>query len=141
MKHRMQGVTLIELMVVVAVLAIIASIAIPSYRSYLLRAQRSDATSVLLRVRVAQEKFFLQNNSYTSQLGPAGLKLTGADGTTMASENGYYTIDFTAQTGTTFTVRATAVGGQQRDSNCTTFTINEQGTRTTSPGNLATCWR
>ena len=37
------GFTLVELMIVVVVMAIIAAVAIPSYRNYTLRAQRSEA--------------------------------------------------------------------------------------------------
>ena len=80
-----QGFTLIELMIAVVVIAILAAIAVPSYRSYVLRAQRTDATSALLRVRNAQDKFFLQNRRY---MDPAGVTAGGLD----ASERGYYTI-------------------------------------------------
>ena len=80
-----QGFSLIELMIVVLVIAIIASIAVPSYRSYVLRAQRTDATSALLRVRSTQEKFFLQNQRYMTPAELAALALN-------ASEHGYYTI-------------------------------------------------
>jgi type IV pilus assembly protein PilE len=141
MQQRMRGVTLIELMIVVVVLAIIASISIPSYRGYMLRAHRSDATAALLRIRVAQEKFFLQNNAYTNELGPAGLRLRPDAGTSMTTENGYYTVDFQAQTANSYTARATAIGGQTRDTDCTVFTITDQGMRATSPGTLANCWR
>src|SRR5205823_3769710 len=63
--HRMRGMTLIELMVVVAIVAILASLAVGSYRRYVLRANRTDATSALLRIQVGEEKYFLQNNAYT----------------------------------------------------------------------------
>src|SRR5438477_12999917 len=63
--HRMRGMTLIELMVVVAIVAILASLAVGSYRRYVLRANRTDATSALLRIQVGEEKYFLHNNAYT----------------------------------------------------------------------------
>jgi type IV pilus assembly protein PilE len=40
---KMRGVTLVELMVVIAVIGTLAAIAIPSYRRYLIRSQRSEA--------------------------------------------------------------------------------------------------
>src|SRR5687767_6796375 len=82
-RRAMRGITLIELMIVVVIVAILAGIAIPNYRAYTLRAQRTDATSALLRVGSAQEKFYLQNNTYTSNL-----TLLGIAGT----ERGYYTL-------------------------------------------------
>ena len=143
MKHRTQGITLIELMVVVAVLAIIASIAVPSYRSYLRRAQRADATAELLRVRTAQEKFFLQNGRYADEdefdnpLAAGGLGFSGV------SEHGYYTIalDPATLTNTTFDAIATATGGQVDDAPCQTFMIDEAGVRDSDPGAITTCWK
>jgi type IV pilus assembly protein PilE len=137
--HGARGVTLIELMVVVVILAIIVSIAVPSYRSYIRRAQRADAKAELLRVRGAQERFFLQNNFYADQAALDALGLTGA------SEHGYYNIDLPNVTKMTFTARAVATGVQLEDGACRTFTIDEQGQRlaTNSSGadNTQTCWR
>ena len=135
----LRGVTLIELMVVILVLSIIVSIAVPSYRNYIRRAQRSDATAELLRVRTVQEKFFLQNNFYADQAQLAALGLIGP------SEHGHFLIDLPNVTKTSYTARAIATGGQTEDAPCRTFTVNEQGVRaaTTSGGvdNTATCWR
>jgi len=70
---RPRGVTLVELLTVVAVLAILSTIAVTAYRSHVVRTNRTDATATLLRVQVAQEKYFLQHNVYadnvTTQLG------------------------------------------------------------------------
>ncbi len=142
MRPSMRGFTLVELMVVILILGIITSIAVPTYRNYVLRANRVEATGALLRIRAAEEKFFLQNNNYTGELGLTGLRLTNVNGTSMTTDNGRYTIDFqVAPTINGYTARATAIGAQQKDTNCTTFTITDQGVRTTSPGNLATCWK
>ena len=140
MKHRMQGVTLMELMVVVAVVSIIASVAVPSYRGYLRRAQRADATAALLQLRQAQEKFFLQNGQYadTAQLDAAP---PGGLGLSTTSEHGHYTIALNRPTTTTFTATATASGGQVDDAACQSFTINEMGVRGSSPNGITTCWK
>jgi len=74
-KRNQTGVTLLELMTVVLVIGILSAIAIPSYRQYTMRAQRSDATAALLRIASAQEKFYLQNNTYTTTVGAGGLNL------------------------------------------------------------------
>lgn len=148
-RARERGVTLVELMIVVVVVAILASIAVPSYRSYLLRAQRTDATSQLLRIRTAQEKFFLQNNAYATAgqmtaAPPAGLGLDAI------SEHGYYDLTVAipdpARPGVvSYLATATARGAQVNDQQCQTFTVNDLGTKMAMDGastnTTATCWR
>lgn len=143
MKRHQHGVTLLELMTVVVILGILASIAVPSYRGYIMRAQRSDATAMLLRVAAAQEKFYLQNNTYTSALtGANSLNLGSAN-----SEHGWYSVGIVAgSTGniaSSYLATATVVSGQAqaKDTNCQTFTIRETGERGSSPSNMAACWR
>ena len=51
---RINGFTLIELMIVVAIVGIIAAIAYPSYRDSVMRAQRSDAMATLARLSAAR---------------------------------------------------------------------------------------
>ena len=70
MRKTNRGFTLIEAMVVVVIIAIMASIGIPSYRQYMMRAQRADGTGALLRMASAQEKFYLQNNRYAGETFP-----------------------------------------------------------------------
>jgi type IV pilus assembly protein PilE len=147
MRSRERGVTLLELMAVVVIIGILASIAIPSYRSYLLRAQRSDATAALLRVAAAQEKFYLQNNTYA---GDALLAKAPPDGLGIATtEHDYYTLKITKEDNLTvdFVVSATAKsdGAQGKDSQCVTFTIDQAGTRKAvdkaDVDTTGNCWR
>jgi type IV pilus assembly protein PilE len=144
-----RGFTLVEMMIVVLVLAIIASIAVPSYRSYVVRAQRSDATATLLKIRTAEEKFFLQNTTYTTEFGPAGLRMMPGATTTLTTENGYYTVQVAipdptpGATPQSFLVTATPVAGgpQASDAKCTSFSLNSDGLRNSSPSPIATCWK
>ncbi|HTP40025.1 MAG TPA: type IV pilin protein, partial [Steroidobacteraceae bacterium] len=93
-----RGVTLIELMIVIVVLSILTSIAVSNYRRYALRANRTDGTMALLRIQVAQERFFLQNNAYAQTMTqvtaapPNGLGITL--GTGNVTTGGYYVISF-----------------------------------------------
>ena len=137
MRNRMKGVTLIELMIVVVVVAILASIAIPSYRSYVLRSHRVEAKTALLQLAAAQEKFYLQSNTYAansalSTAPPAGLGLPAT------TKNGWYTITIDNATAATFSATATAVGTQTQDSDCATFTIDALGVKGGGPA--TTCW-
>ena len=139
-----RGFTLIELMIVIGVVAILTTIAVASYRTYVLRATRTEARMALLAIQVAQEKFFLQNNQYAQTLAttiaapPAGLGVAlDAAGVTTG---GHYTVSYTAATANTYTVRAVATGTQTSDkAACLTFTINDQAVRT--PADASGCWR
>src|SRR6266699_1257679 len=135
-QHRMRGVTLIELMVVVAIVAILSSLAVGSYRRYVLRANRTDATSALLRIQVAEEKFFLQNNAYTTDVSATGLNVGSP------TPNGFYNLAVVGAPAiaTSFKATATATGTQTQDTSCQTLTIDDQGRRTSAPS-TPDCWR
>ena len=134
----MGGMTLIELMIVVTILGIMAAIAIPAYRGYSERAQRTEAKNALNVLYTNQERFRLTNNTYTNNL--AALGFPGG-----CSEYCVYTLDFTVAPDTlTYTARAqpTAGGGtngvnQTRDDACSWFTINAQGVRAAENND---CW-
>lgn len=132
MKRTQLGVTLIELMIVVAVVAILAAIAYPSYRNQIIKSHRAEAKTELLEIQVAQEKYFLQNNQYGS-LVDLGLS-TGAD---YLTPNGYYKISFTEQSATAYTVKATGQGSQADDATCGDFTISSTGVKTPTTSG---CW-
>lgn len=135
---RMGGVTLVELMIVITILGTLAAIAIPAYRGYAERAQRTEGKAALLRLQANQERWYLSNNTYTNDLTALGF----AGG---CSDNCVYTLDFTVAADTTgYTARAqpTAGGGtngvnQTRDEDCSWFTINNRGVRDAEDDS---CW-
>jgi type IV pilus assembly protein PilE len=135
-----KGFTLVELLITIVVVGILASIAVPSYRNYVMRAQRTEAKAALLRIQAAQEKYYLQNNKYTKDLSDTGLKLGDK------SENGYYTlnVDFDGVLGDQSFI-AFAIPGdnspQKKDKDCLAFIINDRGARWGEPGGLDKCWR
>ena len=148
MSKRQTGMTLIELMIVIIVLGIIVAVGIPSYRDYIIRANRVDATTALLRLTANQERFYMQNNTYASnaQLAaalPAGLGIAGTD-------HGFYNLAIAAAAGglaVGYTASATVVVGESQgsDTDCWVYTVNEMGLRTaTTQGaadNTTVCWR
>jgi len=147
-RNTQSGVTLIELMTVVVIVSILASIAIPSYRSYLIRTQRTDAKTALLQLRAAQEKFYLQNNRYTNEVTKPVAEL--GLGLRDTSDNGLYQIAVTLGTvvapmsDQAYTATATPVPerGQKDDTKCLTLTLNDVGLRGSSgPGGTDYCWR
>ncbi len=70
MKHyrnwlRQRGVTLMELMIVVVIVGILSAVAIPSYRRYMVRVKRVDATRELLSLAQRLERCYTRTNDYT----------------------------------------------------------------------------
>jgi type IV pilus assembly protein PilE len=140
MRERVRGFTLIELMIALVIVAILAGIAVPSYRNYVLRSHRVEATAALLKVAAAQEKFYLQNNTYTDNVGDvAGLGYSTTDDTDkFDTESGWYEIKVTAADNEVFTLTATAKGDQVNDSKCASFTLESSGAKSATTDE---CWK
>jgi type IV pilus assembly protein PilE len=115
-----------------------------------LRAQRSEATAALLRLAAAQEKFYLQNNTYTTAIsGANSLNLFTSGNST---EHSWYQLNIAASgaaggIAVGYTATATAVSGQPqfKDKDCRSFTITETGqrgaTKADTTSNATACWR
>ena len=140
LRQHQRGVTLIELMVVVVIIAILAMIAVPSYRQYTIRAQRTEAKTALLQLAANQERFYLQNNTYSNDL--AALGFPGG-----ASENGVYTLNVPLANTQAFQATATPTPGggingrdMTVDGECAQFNLNSQGLKTANPDPNNVCW-
>ncbi|MGH7172695.1 MAG: pilin [Gemmataceae bacterium] len=66
MKSVQKGFTLIELMIVIAIIGILAAIAIPAYQNYTIRAQVSEANSIIGGVETAFDECYANKGSATS---------------------------------------------------------------------------
>lgn len=118
MKNQL-GITLIELMIVVAVLAIISAIAIPAYRGYITTSHKAECQTEAAAIKLAQEEYFLQNNAYfDSSAGTTRADIQNASGNLYqgAAENYtncIYTVTSTAATVYNITVTGTgALSGE-----------------------------
>jgi len=118
-----KGFTLIELMMVVAVIAIIAAVGYPSYGSYVIRTNRSVAQQFMMNIANRQEQYLLDARAYTATIGSGGLNLAAP-----AELATRYTFAVAIDAGPppTYTITATAIGGQATDGN---LTLNSLGVK------------
>ena len=138
MQAKQRGLTLIELMVVVAVMAILASIAYPLYTNQTQKSRRADAKIALESIAMAEERFYTINGRYAATLSSLQVSTEIQGG---ASDQGYYDISVAYDGGDSQTFVATAEaasgGSQSGDSACAEFEINQSGEKTATG---AKCW-
>ena len=99
MYRKIRGITLIELMIVVVIIGIMAMIAYPNYSQFVARAKRTEAKAALLKIATNQERFYLQNNSYTTDMMQLGFPV----GAALISDSDSYSISVTAADANNFT--------------------------------------
>ena len=139
MRTRQKGLTLIELMIVVAVMAVIAAIAYPLYTNQTQKARRADAKVALETIALAQERYYTVNGGYAASLASLQVSTDIQGG---SSEEGFYTLTLTGG-GQTFSAsaEASATEAQGADrANCTTFTLDSTGTKSATGGASSKCW-
>ncbi len=88
MKLKQTGITLIELMIVVAIIAILGMVAYPSYMDSVRETRKSDGIAMINKVRQAQNRFFMNNLTYTTDLTDLGFSASS----NVPSEKGYYKV-------------------------------------------------
>lgn len=67
--RRNSGITLIELMMVLAIMAILVAVALPSYQRYQVRGIRSQGQQFLMDLAQSQEQFFVDQRQYAIDIG------------------------------------------------------------------------
>lgn len=127
-RKRIMGFTMIELMIAIGVLTLLVTIAVASYRSQGLRANRTNAVDELLRQAASQQRQFSNNNQYNAAVP------------NFLTDSGSYQIQTNVPAGgLTYTLSAVPQGNQANDS-CGTLQINNVGQKTSSAGDDKRCW-
>lgn len=84
-----KGLTLIELIIVLAIISILALVAIPGYIGQQTRAARAEAFTNLESLRLLEEQFFAENGAYTPDLGACAADNPGNIATIQGSLPGF----------------------------------------------------
>jgi len=126
-----RGMTMIELVIVVAIVGILMTIAVPSYRNYTLRVHRTEAIRMLLQVSMCQERLAASRGAYdTSRCRPV-------------SAQHRYQITYSEPDSQDHTYVAMAVpNGAQLADPCGSLILDQSGKRDVSALNVSVtkCW-
>lgn len=139
---REAGVTLLELMMVVAIISILAAIAYPSYRNQIMKSNRTEAKAALSGLAQTLQRCYTQTQKFAATTGVQACNTAFP----VVTERGLYSISISpALTATTpdqtYTLTATPQGSQASDTRCGDLTLTDANVRGRSgSAPLADCW-
>jgi type IV pilus assembly protein PilE len=136
---RQHGFSLVELMIAVMIVGILAGFAVPSYLESTRKANRVNAKKAVLEAVARQETYRAQTLGYGRDMINLGYSTNP-----YVTPDGLYSVAVTSAlpaTGraTSFTITATALGEQVKDS-CDGFALDNIGNKTVSEGSVVDCW-
>jgi len=118
-----QGITLIEVMIVVAIIGVLAAIAYPSYQQYVLKSKRTDMMSEMQNIATQIQTNKLAQGTYSNDV------VAGLGGNYPAQGNALYQVTFTPDPLTSnWAIVATPEAGAQMASDGT-LSLDFQGTK------------
>lgn len=130
--RRQSAFNLIEVMIAIAIVAIIVGLAVPSYRSFVIRTNRVEGIDGAMASMICQERIYSRFNAYdATECGPG------------PTANGLYVVSIVTQNANqNVTITATPQGSQSDDS-CSALALNEKGIKTANGSSGAAsekCW-
>ena len=143
---RQHGITLMELLIVVAIISMIAAFAYPSYTEYVVRTKRTAATTTLLQIADRQQQFWMDNKRYADDLTDLGYGgnpywVSDQGNSVVAGDSdAVYVFGLVNVTPTAYVAFGVPVNQQQvRDTKCGAMTVDQAGARR-SYGTENNCW-
>lgn len=115
---KINGFTLLELLIVLAITSILLTLAYPSYNNYVLKSHRAEALAALALDQVTLERCYEQAFRYNGTC--PGLLAFPHNST-----RNYYRIALSNVSATSFTLTATPIGNQALDSMCSSMSIDQ----------------
>lgn len=127
------GMTLIELLIVVAIVGILAAIAGPTWNDQVIKSRRADARNTLLAAQIEQEQYRANNLTYATSMSAMGM------GSFDSTSRDYYRLEVVSADATGFLITATPNGNQTNDSTCNVFAVRQTGPEHSGYAALS-CW-
>ncbi|MDO9451468.1 MAG: type IV pilin protein [Stagnimonas sp.] len=162
-RHAERGFTIIELLIVIVIISILVALAVPSYREYVMRTNRTVAKAALQELATRQESYAVDHKGYAVNFDRLGIAGSGAatvayvtSGGTLSRNSADALYSFALNSDTAGTMSTCALQGSpsrlgfrisaapvvaSTDSRCGTLCVGSNGDRGASAGVAAECWR
>lgn len=126
-KNKHKGFSLIELLIAIAVVGILAAVALPSYQDSVRRGNRGDGQAALLEASSRMERYYYDNNAYTTDLTDIGYTSSNS----VATSEGHYLMSVSAPTAgcpiaTCYAIEVVAQNSQAADGNLSVNSMGEK---------------
>ena len=118
-----RGVTLIELLVTIVIISILAAIAVPSYRQYIIRSNRSAAKAAMMDLANREQHLLVATRAYADT---AALQASGYVLPEEVSQNYTWSVTLTGPSPPSFLITLTPIGAQIEDG---ALTLDSEGRR------------
>ena len=129
MRTKQSGITLIELLIVIVVIGVLAAVAYPSYQEQVRKTKKTDGIAMINKVMQAQERFFMNNLTYTNDLQLLGFSAAN----NVPSDKGHYLVSAAACAGdiaACVNITTDAQGAQDTgDDDEDNLSLNSQGVK------------
>ncbi len=126
-----QGFSLLELVITVGLIAVLLTLAIPSYRDYVIRANRTAAIEAIMTAAACEERIYSRTGAYIY------------DNTCKTTPKGYNQLNIAnLNTGQGFRIIAVPNGSQATDK-CKNLRLDHTGRKSLAGGPTKTvdqCW-
>ena len=136
------GFSLLELLISLSLIAILSSWVLPGYQSFVYQARRSDATTSLLALQLAVERYRMSCSQYPTRLD----NQTTCDAATSAQADGLHSLKASDKSmkafyllelqvndsavANAYRLVASSTGTQTADSQCARFFLDQSGQKT-----------
>ena len=105
-----RGMTLIEIMIVIAIIGLLSAIAYPAYTNHILKANRIVALADIAKIQLELETKYI-----TSYSDIASSIVSGGTCSFCETQSDKYTLSLEGLTATTYTIKATPIKAQIKD--------------------------
>jgi type IV pilus assembly protein PilE len=134
-RNREAGITLIELLTVITIIGILAAISYPMFAEQSAKGRRASARALIYEVLQHEERFYTENNTYTTDLTALGLP------SPLQTDQGTHSITLavgpTADLTTSVSITGTAI---VQDDKCASLTLTSANAQSGTGSLPSVCW-